>query len=60
MKEGRFHITLGGTCCFYVNLLGVVSEELATVREDLKEREERGIDQVIGVSLCLPGPYGIG
>lgn len=59
MKEGRFHVTLGGTCCFYVNLFGIVREELAKVREDLRKREERGIGQVIGVSLCLPGLYGI-
>lgn len=59
MKEGRFHVALGGTCCSYVNQFGVVREGLAMVRKNLKEREEKGIDQVIGGSLCLPGPYGI-
>ena len=59
MKEGRFHVALGVTCCSYVNQSGVVREGLVTVSKNLKEREERGTDQVIGGGLCLPGPYGI-
>lgn len=37
-------MALWKTCCFYANQSGVITEHLAIVRNNAKEREEKGRD----------------
>lgn len=41
-------MALGKICCFYANQSGVTKEHLAIIRNNAKEREERGHDSANG------------
>lgn len=59
MKQEGLHIVLGETCSFCVNQSLAVQKlgKMPWLEKTSKKGKKEGIDQIIVISICLPGLY---